>query len=126
MPQTVLNRGRRAVRQWTHPACATDALDGALRILCRAQRGDFSVDETMAKSGDRLGGDSPSRPPRHEDESDRDDDEAPETPLDEPDPTPVQDPPAQPDKRPYTVRTRAIARRAPRNHVGPILHCSRV
>jgi hypothetical protein len=43
------------------------------------------------------------RPPRDE-EPDDDDEEAPETPLDEPAPTPVQDPPAEPDKRPYTVR----------------------
>jgi hypothetical protein len=32
-----------------------------------------------------------------------DDDEAPETPLDEPRPTPVQDPPAEPDPQPYVV-----------------------
>lgn len=32
-----------------------------------------------------------------------DDDDAPETPLDEPAPMPVQDPPNEPDKHPYTV-----------------------
>ena len=30
---------------------------------------------------------------------------APETPTDEPKPTPVQDPPAEPDLPPYVVRT---------------------
>jgi hypothetical protein len=45
-------------------------------------------------------------PPRnHEDhDPDRDDDEAPETPLDEPKPPRVEDPPSQPDKQgPYVV-----------------------
>jgi general stress protein YciG len=32
------------------------------------------------------------------------DEEAPETPTDEPRPTPVQDPPAEPDPTPYVVR----------------------
>jgi len=32
-------------------------------------------------------------------------DKAPETPTDEPKPTPVQDPPAEPDPSPYVVRT---------------------
>jgi hypothetical protein len=32
-----------------------------------------------------------------------DDDEAPETPTDEPTPAPVQDPPAEPDQTPYVV-----------------------
>jgi hypothetical protein len=32
-----------------------------------------------------------------------DEDEAPETPLDEPSPLPVQDPPTEPDPRPYVV-----------------------
>jgi hypothetical protein len=41
------------------------------------------------------------------DEDDDDDDEAPETPLDEPSPIPVQDPPAEPDQHPYTVRPNA-------------------
>jgi len=31
-------------------------------------------------------------------------DEAPETPTDEPQPVPVQDPPAEPDPSPYVVR----------------------
>jgi hypothetical protein len=44
------------------------------------------------------------RPPRREEDPDDDDDEAPETPLDEPTPPPVQDPPNEPDKRPYTVQ----------------------
>jgi len=47
------------------------------------------------------------RPPRPEDPQ-----EAPETPTDEPKPTPVQDPPAEPGKSPYVVRD--SARRA--NH----------
>ena len=38
-----------------------------------------------------------------DDDDDDDDDEAPETPTDEPSPTPVQDPPDEPDKGPYTV-----------------------
>jgi hypothetical protein len=36
---------------------------------------------------------------------DHDEDEAPETPLDEPAPLPVQDPPSQPDPSPYVVLT---------------------
>jgi hypothetical protein len=47
--------------------------------------------------------DSNNRPPRSEEDPDEDDDEAPETPLDEPAPTSVQDPPAEPDPHPYTV-----------------------
>ena len=40
------------------------------------------------------------------DPRDKDPDEAPETPLDEPRPPRVQDPPPQPDQKgPYTVRT---------------------
>jgi hypothetical protein len=37
-------------------------------------------------------------------DDDEDDDEAPETPPTEPDPIPVQDPPAEPDTGPYVVR----------------------
>jgi hypothetical protein len=33
-----------------------------------------------------------------------DPDKAPETPTDEPEPVPVQDPPAEPDTSPYVVR----------------------
>ena len=43
--------------------------------------------------------------PGREDEPDDDDDEAPETPLDEPEPMPIQDPPAEPDPHPLTVQT---------------------
>jgi hypothetical protein len=32
-------------------------------------------------------------------------DRAPETPTDEPKPTPVQDPPAEPERAPYVVRS---------------------
>ena len=43
--------------------------------------------------------------PDEPDERDTDSDEAPETPLDEPRPPRVQDPPPQPgDKGPYVVR----------------------
>jgi hypothetical protein len=42
--------------------------------------------------------------PDDPDDSDDDADEAPETPLDEPAPMPVQDPPADPDKGPYTMK----------------------
>jgi general stress protein YciG len=52
---------------------------------------------------------------QHDDERPRrpeDPQEAPETPTDEPKPTPVQDPPAEPGKSPYVVRD--SARRA--NH----------
>ena len=46
--------------------------------------------------------DDPDDPSNHE--RDDDNDEAPETPLDEPRPAPVQDPPPQPDtKGPYVV-----------------------
>jgi general stress protein YciG len=45
-------------------------------------------------------------PIQHDDEHPRppDEPEAPETPSDEPKPTPVQDPPAEPGKAPYVVR----------------------
>jgi hypothetical protein len=36
-------------------------------------------------------------------------DEAPEIPTDEPQPAPVQDPPAEPDPTPYVVRDYAIS-----------------
>jgi hypothetical protein len=39
---------------------------------------------------------------------DEEDDEAPETPTDEPSPTPVQDPPAEPDPAPYVVQGRGV------------------
>ena len=43
-------------------------------------------------------------PPNDPDEQDKDSDEAPETPRDEPRPPRVQDPPAQPDQQgPYVV-----------------------
>ena len=42
--------------------------------------------------------------PGRQDEPDDEDDEAPETPLDEPAPMPIQDPPAEPDPHPLTVR----------------------
>jgi uncharacterized protein len=42
------------------------------------------------------------RPDDHDDPADRDD-EAPTTPTDEPQPVPVQDPPAEPDQAPYVV-----------------------
>jgi hypothetical protein len=42
-------------------------------------------------------------PPRGPDPRD-----VPETPPDEPRPTPVQDPPAEPDPAPYVVRTPVI------------------
>jgi hypothetical protein len=43
--------------------------------------------------------------------SDHDDppEEAPEIPTDEPQPAPVQDPPAEPDPTPYVVRAHAIS-----------------
>jgi hypothetical protein len=42
---------------------------------------------------------------KHDDERPpADEPEAPETPSDEPKPTPVQDPPAEPGKAPYVVR----------------------
>jgi hypothetical protein len=37
------------------------------------------------------------------DDIDRDDDEAPETPTDEPTPVPIDDPPAEPDPPPMVV-----------------------
>jgi len=44
--------------------------------------------------------------PEDPDEDGNDSDEAPETPLDEPRPPRVQDPPPEPDsKHPYVVRT---------------------
>ena len=44
----------------------------------------------------------------NEQDRDTDTDEAPETPLDEPRPPHVQDPPPQPDQKgPYVVRDRA-------------------
>ena len=44
--------------------------------------------------------------PAGPDEHDKDSDEAPETPLDEPRPPRVQDPPPQPEQQgPYVVRT---------------------
>jgi hypothetical protein len=42
-----------------------------------------------------------------QDEDTDEPDEAPETPLDEPQPTPVQDPPAEPTQAPYVVRALA-------------------
>lgn len=39
-----------------------------------------------------------------------DPDEAPETPTDEPQPVPVQDPPAEPGPSPYVVRGRMADR----------------
>jgi hypothetical protein len=46
-------------------------------------------------------------PPEKPDERDQDSDEAPETPLDEPRPPRIQDPPPQPDQKgPYTVQTK--------------------
>ena len=51
------------------------------------------------------------RPHRPEDPE-----EAPETPTDEPKPTPVQDPPAEPGKSPYVVRDGA---RRPTTKVEP-------
>jgi len=43
--------------------------------------------------------------PRSQDDRDEDSDEAPETPLDEPRPPRVEDPPPQPDQKgPYVVR----------------------
>ena len=52
-----------------------------------------------------LYGMSPGAP--EPDEPDEGPDEAPETPLDEPRPPRVQDPPSQPDQKgPYVVRTR--------------------
>ena len=41
--------------------------------------------------------------PNPQDQPDR----APATPTDEPKPTPVQDPPAEPDRAPYVVRSQA-------------------
>ena len=68
---------------------------------------------------DRIGRDPRSRsrdddwrPPRPEEDPDKDDDEAPETPLDEPAPMPIQDPPAEPDTRPYTVHLRTRGKRS--------------
>ena len=53
--------------------------------------------------GKRLGAAAPD--PDDPDKRDPDSDEAPETPLDEPRPPRVQDPPAQPDQKgPYVVR----------------------
>ena len=49
--------------------------------------------------------------PEDPDKRDPDSDEAPETPLDEPRPPRVQDPPAQPDQKgPYVVRGSAKSR----------------
>ena len=43
--------------------------------------------------------------PRSQDDRDEDSDESPETPLDEPRPPRVEDPPPQPDQKgPYVVR----------------------
>jgi hypothetical protein len=51
----------------------------------------------------RIDGFNP--PPAGPDEQDKDSDEAPETPLDEPRPPRVQDPPPQPEQKgPYVVR----------------------
>ena len=45
----------------------------------------------------------------NEPDDDKDSDEAPETPLDEPSPPRVQDPPPQPGpKGPYVVRTQGL------------------
>jgi hypothetical protein len=44
---------------------------------------------------------------------DEDDDEAPETPTDEPAPAPVQDPPAEPDPAPYVVERRGASGDSP-------------
>jgi hypothetical protein len=46
--------------------------------------------------------------PKTPDPRDKDADEAPETPLDEPRPPRVQDPPPQPEQKgPYTVRSQS-------------------
>ncbi len=51
-------------------------------------------------------------------EPEEDDDEAPETPLDEPRPPRVQDPPPEPDsKHPYVVRTTTGRPQAARGRV---------
>jgi hypothetical protein len=58
---------------------------------------------------ERSGGSEGSKQPE------KDDDEAPETPLDEPRPPRIEDPPPQPDpKHPYVVKhmNRALAARA--------------
>ena len=39
-------------------------------------------------------------------------DRAPETPTDEPKPTPVQDPPSEPDRAPYVVRSHTTGRQS--------------
>ena len=55
----------------------------------------------------RVYGFTPS--PRDPDEDDKDSDEAPETPLDEPRPPRVQDPPPEPEQKgPYTVRAQSL------------------
>ena len=46
--------------------------------------------------------------PNPQDQPDR----APVTPTDEPNPTPVQDPPSEPDPAPYVVRSQSSGRRA--------------
>jgi hypothetical protein len=51
-----------------------------------------------------------------DEERDKDTDEAPETPLDEPRPPRVEDPPSEPnEKGPYVVRGSAVATRAQEN-----------
>jgi hypothetical protein len=57
-----------------------------------------SVDPVQQAGRMKHDNDAPDRPPQDDDA-----DEAPETPLDEPPPPRVQDPPAEPDKRPYVV-----------------------
>jgi hypothetical protein len=49
----------------------------------------------------------------NDEERDKDTDDAPETPLDEPRPPRVEDPPSEPDEKgPYVVRVSASATRA--------------
>ena len=63
----------------------------------------MGVHRSGVNGGNRAYGFNP--PPAGPDEDDEDSEEAPETPLDEPRPPRVQDPPPQPEEKgPYVVR----------------------
>jgi hypothetical protein len=82
--------------QVTHPSNGGSSVAHCLGTGLGGSQPDGGVESLMQnwKNSDE-------RPDNHEDPSDPD--EAPTTPTDEPQPVPVQDPPAEPDQAPYVV-----------------------
>ena len=75
------------------------------QALLLRQRASPPIQQTWVRSLRRSHSKDDDGPPprRKEEPDDAGDEEAPETPLDEPAPMPIQDPPAEPDPHPYTV-----------------------